>query len=381
MRHIKLRKRTIAVSVIALLVVIVGAAAVIGAVRSGEAGSDSGGVAFPVSAEPALGDDAGRVADGGEMEKSLDAGEGAVQDGAAPEGVASDVSGTLPPLIQSGQHLVRSGQLTVVVGRGKLHATVSRVTTVTRSYEGYVLSSMVGTWSDGGVEPYPATLEDGEGAPVSDDTPVDSPSAGGAPYAYITVRIPAQSFDEALAQLQKLGRVRELSTSTDDVTAHIVDLRARLRHYRAVEERLLSFLDKADTVAAALAVQDRIDRTQLMVEEIEAQLKQLDETVAYSTLSISLSERGHAVTAVDDDATGFWGAITNSLRLVGDGFRWIGVALGAALPFLVVFGAVAAIVIVLARRIYRRRRHDGPSGPTAPLSTGDPATLGGSEAC
>ncbi|GEM_PF-651055 len=381
MRHIKLRKRTIAVSVIALLVVIVGAAAVIGAVRSGEAGSDSGGgVAFPVSAEPALGDDAGRVADGGEMEKSLDAGEGAGQDGAAPEGVASDVSGTLPPLIQSGQHLVRSGQLTVVVGRGKLHETVSRVTAVTRSYEGYVLSSMVGTWSDGGVEPYPATLEDGEGAPVSDDTPVDSTSDGDAPYAYITVRIPAQSFDEALAQLQKLGRVRELSTSTDDVTAQIVDLRARLRHYRAVEERLLSFLDKADTVAAALAVQDRIDRTQLMVEEIEAQLKQLGETVAYSTLSISLSEKGREVAAVHE-STGFWGAITHSLRLVGDGFRWIGVALGAALPFLVVFGALAAVVIVLVRRIYRRRRHDGPSGPTAPLSTGDPAPLGGSEAC
>jgi len=381
MRHIKLRKRTIAVSVIALLVVIVGAAAVIGAVRSGEAGSDSGGgVAFPVSAEPALGDDAGRVTDGGEMEKSLDAGEGAGQDGAAPEGVASDVSGALPPLIQSGQHLVRSGQLTVVVARGKLHETVSRVTAVTRSYEGYVLSSMVGTWSDGGVEPYPATLEDGEQAPVPDDTPVDSTSDGSVPYAYITVRIPAQSFDEALAQLQKLGRVRELSTSTDDVTAQIVDLRARLRHYRAVEERLLSFLDKADTVAAALAVQDRIDRTQLMVEEIEAQLKQLDETVAYSTLSVSLSEKGRDV-AVANESTGFWGAITHSLRLVGDGFRWIGVALGAALPFLVVFGALAAIVIVLVRRIHRRRRHEGPSGPATPLSTGDPTPLGGGEAC
>ena len=48
----------------------------------------------------------------------------------------------------------------------------------------------------------------------------------------------------------------------------MVDVQARLTHYRAVLQRLLTFLDKATTVGSALAVQDRIDQTQLTVEQL-----------------------------------------------------------------------------------------------------------------
>lgn len=366
MSIVRFRKKTIVIGVIGFLVVIVGIAAAIGATRSFRAAGDGSGTLAATA--PAFGDQAGADRDLGELEKSAD---GAAT--AQAEGGAGDVNAALPPLAGGMQYLVRSGQLTIVVKKGALDEAVSEVTTITRAFEGYILSSMVGSWSS-----------DGNGAPVplestGDEAVVSSEmSTAGDPYAYVTIRVPADRFDDALVRLQRLGKVRELNTSTDDVTAQIVDLRARLRHYRAVEERLLSFLDKADTVAAALAVQDRIDRTQLMVEEIEAQMKQLDETVTYSTLSISLSEKGSAPTTVSDDSDSFWGAITHSLRLVGDGFRWIAVALGAALPFLVVFGVVGVVVFYVARRV-SRRRHSGRPGPPAPV-TGGPPAIGGTGA-
>lgn len=372
MRIIPSRRKTIVISVVAFFVVIVGVAAAIGATRT----RGHGDVAGFASTLPAAGDEAwSDRTPVGEADKS-----GAEQADGAQGSALGDINAALPPLSTSGHYLVRSGQLTIVVGRGTLHETVGRITLLTRGYDGYVLASMVGTWSDDGdVTPYPAPLQgQGEDAVVSSpDARVAAP-AGGQPYGYVTVRIPADRFDDALARFQKLGAVRELTTNTDDVTSQLVDLRARLRHYRAVEERLLSFLDKANTVAAALAVQDRIDQTQLMVEQIEAQIKQLDETVAYSTLSVSLSEKGAASTAIDG-SDGFWGAITHSLRLVGDGFRWIGVALGAALPFLAVFGCAGAVVFFLVRRFSRRRRHDRPSAPPSPLATGGPTPAGGGE--
>ena len=62
-----------------------------------------------------------------------------------------------------------------------------------------------------------------------------------------------------------------MTTSSEDVTSQYVDRQARLRHYRAVERRLVGFLQETTTVNQMLAVQDRIDQVQLTIEELSAQ--------------------------------------------------------------------------------------------------------------
>ena len=159
-----------------------------------------------------------------------------------------------------------------------------------------------------------------------------------------------------------------MTTSTQDVTGQVVDVQARLAHYRAVLQRLLTFLDKATTVGSALAVQDRIDQTQLTVEQLSAEQKQLNETIAFSTLSLSLTEKPPR--APRRDGTGFWRTIRHSGWLIGQGAVAIVLGLSAALPFLVLIAVVAALAYYLARLLRRRRQGQaGAPGPPAPGET------------
>lgn len=344
-----IRPRHRRVPVIVVLVAVLGlviAAAVVGVVHPRGGGSDL---------EKGLGSRAGladitnssgyRVA-GGDGGATTPASPAQSESGSAGGG-RNDIAAALPP-VADGQYLVRIGSITLVVAKGRLQASVNQIVGIARLYDGYVLSSYSGTTAG---TPLPLS-ETGDGDVIAVPERLDST---GAPYAYLTIRVPAERFDRAVTQIQALGKVRALTTSTDDVTGQVVDLRARLRHYRAVEARLLGFLDKAKTVGSALAVQDRIDQTQLQIEELQAQLKQLGETVTYSTLSVEISERGHPVAATSTADRGFWGTVKHSFGLMADGFGTIFTAFAAALPFLLLIVAVVVVVWLVARAVLRRR--------------------------
>lgn len=283
--------------------------------------------------------------------------------GSAARNGADVVSASLP-LIAPGQYLVRSGQLTLTIQRGGLERAVDQIVKLTNQYGGYVLTSSVGISNPS----EPTALPVDEPIMRSDDQMQIATPDDRQPYAWVTVRVPAERFDDALAHFKRLGTVREVSTNAEDVSGQVVDLEARLRHYRAVLERLLGFLDKAETVSAALAVQNRIDQTELTVEQLTAELKQLKETVAYSTISVSLSEKAPKAGAIDPSDS-FWGSIKHSARLIADGARYSFVALGAALPF-IALGAVVLGIVVLAWRGAHRRR--GSTPPSAQLPTATP---------
>ena len=259
--------------------------------------------------------------------------------------------------------------------RRRLDQAAAQIVAVARDLGGYVLSSAVGSGSqaltagvddpqDGSVEGWPA----GARAPEYGD---------GEPYAWLTVRIPADRFDDALLRIGRLGRVEKSSTSTQDVTGEMVDLKARLTHYHAVLARLLTFLDKATSVGSALAIQNRIDETQLTVEQLTAQLKQLEESVSYSTLTVSLSEKGALPVAAHTG--GFRQALQHSGRLLASGTQGIIIAIGAALPFLIP-AVVVAVLAALAVRVVRRYRQGTTRPPPAAPPQNGPRATGASRA-
>ena len=161
--------------------------------------------------------------------------------------------------------------MTLYVAKGQVPSAAGKVTVLTDTLRGYVLQSYVMSGVD-----------------------------GQKPSATITVRVPAQNFQEAIRRLGQLGEVKALQTGAEDVTGQYVDLKARLAHYRAVERRLLTFLANATSINQALAIQQRIDRTQLTVEELAGQVKAMSEQITYGTLTVSVTEKpGKTVVAGD----------------------------------------------------------------------------------
>ena len=249
---------------------------------------------------------------------------------AAPAGAPDATAGTsktemaLPPAGSSpDRFLKRTGDMTIEVPKGQVPSAAARITSLVDGYGGYILSSQLAT------------------------------AAGQVPSADLAVRIPAGSYQQAIARFSELGSVQAIDTSAVDVTNQVVDLHARLDHYRAVNARLLTFLAHAGSISEALAIQDRIDSTQLKVDELTAQVKAMNEQTSYGTLSISLREKG--ATLAVHKRNSFVAAVTDSWHRMVGGFEAILVALGALLPFALLIAVVAAIVWG-ARRATRARR-------------------------
>jgi hypothetical protein len=275
----------------------------------------------------------------------------------------ASVAAAIPPAsAPSAHYLLRTGDLALLVGRGTLLPTVDRIKSMTTAMDGYVMSSAIGSRPDDvtmQIEPQPL---DDLSAPAGGGDRVAS-AALEDPYASLVVRVPEQLFETALKRFSKLGDVQSISTSSEDVTSQYVDLEARLRHFRAVERRLVGFLSETTNVNQMLAVQARIDEVQLTIEELTAQLKSLRETTTYGTISVFISEKD-AKTAVVQASNTFGGTFWNSMRLLGHGARVTALALTAVAPFLVVFGGIALAVWFVVRRVQRGRRQ--AAQPTLP---------------
>jgi hypothetical protein len=267
------------------------------------------------------------------------------ESGAEP-GVAT--APTTLTVAADGRRLVRTADLGLVIGGHDVTSAADRVTTITETLGGYVLFSYTGTPDD----PVVAYPEDG-GDVVRQDDPALSARHDVA-TATVTVRVPERFFETALRRFAKLGEVEYRQTSTEDVSDQMVDLEARLRHARAVEARLLRFLQASDTIREMLAVQDRLDQVQLEIEQLAAQIASLREIVSYSTISVSMRAEGDPRPVIGAGG-GVWDNFVDAWRLVGRSARVLLMALAAALPFVIVLGTIVGAGWYAGRRLARRR--------------------------
>ena len=106
----------------------------------------------------------------------------------------------------------------------------------------------------------------------------------------ISIRVPAHLLNEAMLQLEGLAiDVKTRAITSEDVTDEFVDSESRLSSLRVVEERLLSFLDRALNVEDALRVQNELAALQLQIESIQGRLNFLSQTAAYSLIEVNLN--------------------------------------------------------------------------------------------
>jgi hypothetical protein len=106
----------------------------------------------------------------------------------------------------------------------------------------------------------------------------------------ITIRVPADRFNEAVERLQAMAvEDRGFSSSAQGVTEEFVDLTARLENLEATADRVRSFLDETRNVEEALAVNQELSRLEGEIESLKGRLQYLSQSAAYSSLSISLT--------------------------------------------------------------------------------------------
>ena len=164
------------------------------------------------------------------------------------------------------------------------------------------------------------------------------------------VRVPATRLDTFLVALLKESIFTERKTITaEDVTKRYVDLEARIKAKKITEEKYLEILKKARNVEEVLKVEEQLGLMREEIETREAELRELKNDVAMSTVNASFYQTVEGVNAPDKP---FYAKIWNSFA---EGFDLLsGVFLGLfyLLPVAVVFGGIGWFLI----RWLRKRR-------------------------
>ncbi|MBV1770618.1 MAG: DUF4349 domain-containing protein [Candidatus Desulforudis sp.] len=179
----------------------------------------------------------------------------------------------------------------------------------------------------------------------------------------ITIRVPEARMDEAIAELSALGRLLSRNIYQLDITEQYVDVEARLRNLRATEERLVAILDRTGEIADVLATEKEISRVRGEIEQLQAQLRNLDSLTTLATIRVSFlpeqSDLQPGTLTLGDSPSGFAKAFVasiNKLNALAAGFV---VIIGALLPFLI---ALTVILTPVTLWIIRRRRASANRG-------------------
>jgi hypothetical protein len=179
--------------------------------------------------------------------------------------------------------------------------------------------------------------------------------SGSARTLSATFRVPADQLDAAIAEIKQLAHVQQESQGGEEVSEQYVDLAARLSNARRTEQTLLEILAKrTGELSDVLAVEQELARVREQIERMEAELKNLQNRVSFSTLQVELREEYKAQLEITRSISGrLWNALVEGVRAAADSLVELALFLLNVGPFLLLW---ALILFWPARYVWRRVR-------------------------
>lgn len=184
--------------------------------------------------------------------------------------------------------------------------------------------------------------------------------------AQLVARIPSAKLDDTLDDVEALGSVQSLSTTSNDVTQQTTDLDARITSLQSSVDRLRQLIGSATSTTDLIAIETALSEREANLESLTAQRDYLSDQVDYATITISFTTPAGAP---DAPPTDFWGAIAAGFSALMAALGWALLAIGAALPWLAFLAVLAALVLLIVRLV-RRSRRAKPSIETPPPAAG-----------
>ncbi|NME06449.1 DUF4349 domain-containing protein [Psychrobacillus sp. BL-248-WT-3] len=178
-------------------------------------------------------------------------------------------------------------------------------------------------------------------------------------HGRMVVRVPEEHFETFLSEAEgQVTKVLERNITGEDVTEQYVDLESRLKSKRAVEARLLVFMESAEKTEDLLKISADLAKVQEEIEVIVGKIKYLDNQTSFSTIELNFYEDRVIVPSIENKELNTWEKTkkqfvqsVNALLMIGS---WIIVFLLGNLPVLLVIG----IVSFLSIWFIRKRRKD-----------------------
>lgn len=189
------------------------------------------------------------------------------------------------------------------------------------------------------------------GGSVEQETVTEATASAG-PSATMLLRVPADEFDAAFAALADVGEPVAQNRSATDVTLQRVDLEARVAALQASVDRLTALMAGAATTGELIEAESALAQRQQELDGLRAQLDALTNQVEMSTIWVSLETKR----ALPGGPANFWEGLLAGLQSIVTAASAGLVIVGILLPWLVLGGVVALVVVLIVRAARRRGR-------------------------
>lgn len=171
--------------------------------------------------------------------------------------------------------------------------------------------------------------------------------------ASMTIRIPAENLSQFVDMVSDNCNIISNYRTSEDVTLQYVSLESKITALEIEQERLLVLLEQADNMEDLLTIESRLTDVRYDLEQIHSQLRVMENRVNYSTINLYLSEVVE-YTEVEEEPETFGQRVaegfTTSVKGVWNGIVEFVIFLISALPYLVLLGAIAVVVILIIRK-------------------------------
>jgi hypothetical protein len=171
----------------------------------------------------------------------------------------------------------------------------------------------------------------------------------------MTIRVPDSKFENLLDSLALQAKnLDERYITVQDVTEEYVDTEMRLKAKKAIENRYLDILKKAQNVKDILEVEEKLGEIRQEIESSEGRLKYLSHQVSFSSIDLTFYENFRAAPV---SRVGFFSKTRMAFSNGWDGLGEFFISCIAIWPFwLIVSGVVIAVIAIV-----RKKRRDRPS--------------------
>ena len=220
------------------------------------------------------------------------------------------------------RYVERSAQIVIATPPRNIDRAAAKIIKVADDLGGFVVSSQVSSGSSGEFE----------------------------------LRVPERRLQRALSQLSAVGKVRERTQASQDITGAVVSVAERLKDARTERRSLLRQLAKATTVNQTTSIRERLRLVSGQIAAAKRDLRSVKRRASSSTIAVQLlADRRAGSSAGDDDDESGWtpgDALKDAGRILEVSAGVLLVAAALALPV----GLVALVVWLAMRQAAQRRR-------------------------
>lgn len=175
-------------------------------------------------------------------------------------------------------------------------------------------------------------------------------------YTNMKIRVPEDKLEKFKSAVDNNSNVTSIDESTEDVTLTYVDVESHLKALKTEQDTLLKLLNNAVSLSETLEIQSRLTDIRYEIESYQSRLNTLDNMIAYSTISISISEVDRKTISKDGSLIEqIKNKFVNSCYLVVDMVTVLVVNLLGYMPIIILVFIVILLVKLIKNKKNKRR--------------------------